>query len=210
MTVQEEYFQKLSLLLKEKFTKKGFAFDSFNNKEEAKKFVLSLIKADDTITFGGSTSVNQMGILEDLKNYKNFIDRNNKDLKTEAEIKAFTSDIYLCSANAISKNGDIVSTDGFGNRVAAMTYGPKKVFLIVGKNKVCNTEKEALKRVRDVAAAQNSVRFKVDNPCCIVDMICDEEKCDIEKRICSATVIINKCSIKDRIHIIFINEELGF
>ena len=92
MTVQEEYFQNLSLVLKDKFNKKGFAFDSFSNKEEAKKFVLSLIKDDDVITFGGSTSVNQIGILEDLKSYKNFIDRNKKELKTEAEIKAFTTD----------------------------------------------------------------------------------------------------------------------
>ena len=210
MTVQEEYFQKLSLVLKDKFNKKGFAFDSFSNKEEAKKFVLSLIKEDDMITFGGSTSVNQMGILEDLKNYKNFIDRNNKEIKAEAEIKAFSSDVYLCSANAITKNGDIVSTDGFGNRVAAVIYGPKKVFLIVGRNKVCNTQEDALKRVRNVAAAENSIRFKVDNPCCTGDMVCDEEKCDVEKRICTATIIINKCSVKERIHIIFIDEELGF
>ena len=88
MTIQEEYFKNLSNILKINFNKKGFAFDSFSNKEEAKKFLLSQIKKDDVITFGGSTSVNQMGILEDLKDYKNFVDRNNKELKTEAEIKA--------------------------------------------------------------------------------------------------------------------------
>lgn len=210
MTVQEEYFQNLTKMLKEKFVRKGFAFDSFSNKEDARKFVLSLIKEDDTVTFGGSTSVNQIGILEDLKNYKNFIDRNNKELKAEAEIKAFTSDVYLCSANAVTKNGDIISTDGGGNRVAAVIYGPKKVFIIAGRNKVCNTEKDALKRVRNIAAGENSIRFKLDNPCCVNNMICDEDNCDIEKRLCAYTVIINKCHIKDRIHIIFINEELGF
>ena len=209
MTVQEEYFQNLSLVLKDKFNKKGFAFDSFSNKEEAKKFVLSLIKDDDVITFGGSTSVNQIGILEDLKSYKNFIDRNKKELKTEAEIKAFTSDVYLCSANAVTKNGDIVAIDGTANRVATMIYGPKKVFLIVGRNKVCNTEKEALDRARNIAAAENSIRFKLDNPCCVNDMICNDN-CDIDKRLCAYTIIINKCHIKDRIHIIFIDEELGF
>ena len=209
MTVQEEYFQNLSLVLKDKFNKKGFAFDSFSNKEEAKKFVLSLIKDDDVITFGGSTSVNQIGILEDLKAYKNFIDRNKKELKTEAEIKAFTSDVYLCSANAVTKNGDIVAIDGTANRVAAMIYGPKKVFLIVGRNKVCNTEQEALNRAKNIAAAENSIRFKLDNPCCVNDMICNDN-CDIDKRLCAYTIIINKCYIKDRIHIIFIDEELGF
>ena len=209
MTVQEEYFQNLSLVLKDKFNKKGFAFDSFSNKEEAKKFVLSLIKDDDVITFGGSTSVNQIGILEDLKSYKNFIDRNKKELKTEAEIKAFTSDVYLCSANAVTKNGDIVAIDGTANRVAAMIYGPKKVFLIVGRNKVCNTEQEALNRAKNIAAAENSIRFKLDNPCCVNDMICNDN-CDIDKRLCAYTIIINKFHIKDRIHIIFIDEELGF
>ena len=136
MTVQEEYFNNLSNILKTNFNKKGFAFDSFPNKEEAKKFLLSQIKKDDVITFGGSTSVNQMGILEDLKEYKNFADRNNKELKTEAEIKAFTSDVYLCSANALSKNGDVIAIDGNGNRVSAIIYGPKKVYLIVGRNKI--------------------------------------------------------------------------
>ena len=75
MTVQEEYFKNLSDILKKNFKRKGFAFNSFSNKEEAKKFVLSKIKKEDIITFGGSSSVNQMGILEDLKGYKNFVDR---------------------------------------------------------------------------------------------------------------------------------------
>ena len=135
MTIQEEYFKNLSNILKINFNKKGFAFDSFSNKEEAKKFLLSQIKKDDVITFGGSTSVNQMGILEDLKDYKNFVDRNNKELKTEAEIKAFTADVYLCSANALSKNGDVIAIDGGGNRVSAMIYGPKKVYLVAWRCK---------------------------------------------------------------------------
>lgn len=209
MTVGEEYFKNLSGVLKKNFNKKGFAFDSFSNIEDAKKFVISKIKKDDVITFGGSTSVNQIGILEDLAGYKNFVDRNNKELKTEAEIKAFSSDVYLCSANAISKNGDVIEIDGSGNRVSAVIYGPKKVFLIVGINKVANTEKDALKRAKDFAAAKNSIRFKVDNPCAVGDMICNDN-CEIDKRLCSYTVIINKSYIKDRIHIIFINEELGF
>ena len=231
MTVQEEYFKNLSNILKTNFNKKGFAFDSFSNKEEAKKFLLSQIKKDDVITFGGSTSakkfllsqikkddvitfggstsVNQMGILEDLKDYKNFADRNNKELKSEAEIKAFTADVYLCSANALSKTGDVIAIDGGGNRVSAMIYGPKKVYLIVGRNKVANTQQDALKRAKDFAASQNSIRFKVNNPCCVGDMICNEN-CDIEDRLCAYTVIINKCHIKNRIHILFIDEELGF
>ena len=206
MTVQKEYFNNLSVILKTNFNKKGFAFDSFANKEEAKKFLLSQIKKDDVITFGGSTSVNQIGILEDLKGYKNFIDRNNKELKRDAEIKAFTADVYLCSANALSKNGAI---DGGGNRVSAMIYGPKKVYLVVGRNKVANTQQDALKRAKDFAASQNSIRFKVNNPCSVGDMICNEN-CDIESRLCAYTVIINKCHIKNRIHILFIDEELGF
>lgn len=209
MTIQEEYFSNLSKILREKFNNKGFAFDSFSNKEEAKKFILSIIKKDDVITFGGSTSVNQMGILEDLKSYKNFIDRNNKDIKAEAELKAFSSDVYLCSANAVTKNGDVIAIDGNGNRVSAMIYGPKKVFLVVGRNKVCDNEQDALKRAKNIAAAENSIRFKIDNPCCVNEMICNDN-CDIDKRLCAYTVIINKCHIKERIHIIFVDEELGF
>ena len=137
--VNIEYFNRVSNILKNSFERKNFAFNSFMTIDDANSFLLSSIKENDIITFGGSATLGELNILEKLKTYKNFIDRNNKDLKSEAEIKAFSSDIYLSSANAISKTGDIVVIDGSGNRVASIIYGPKKVFLICGINKVVDT-----------------------------------------------------------------------
>ncbi len=207
--VNIEYFNRVSNILKNSFERKNFAFNSFMTIDDANSFLLSNIKKNDIITFGGSATLGELNIFEKLKTYKNFIDRNNKDLKSEAEIKAFSSDIYLSSANAISKTGDIVVIDGSGNRVASIIYGPKKVFLICGINKVVDTEEDAIKRAKTIAATKNSIRFGLENSCNSNDMICDNN-CSVDSRLCAYTGIINKSHIKERIHIVLINEFLGF
>lgn len=208
MLVYDIYFERLSKKLNTVYTKKCFGFDNFQNKEDACHFILSQIKETDIITFGGSQTIKQLNILDKLKNYKNFIDRDDENTKKEAELKAFMSDVYLCSANAITKNGIIVEIDETGNRAAAITYGPKKVFIVVGKNKLTYDEHSAIKRAKNVAAAHNSITLEYENPCA-VEMNCDE-KCEIDKRICSFVLSIHKSCPEKRIHLIFINEELGY
>lgn len=210
MEIYDTYFEKLSENLKETYNRRGFGFDYFKNKEAACSFVLSKIDKDNIITFGGSMSVAQVGLFDAIKDgdYPNFFNRNDKTLTKVAELKAFVADVYLCSANAITRDGMVICIDGNGNRVAAITYGPKRVYMIVGKNKLTVNADEALMRVRNVAAAQNSIRFGLDNPCA-VDMLCNEE-CEIEKRLCSYRLHLEKSAPEGRIHIIFVDEDLGF
>lgn len=210
MDIYDVYFERLSKKLKTIYMNNGFGFDYFHSKQEASNFIISNINKKDIITFGGSMSVNQLGLIDILKNggYENFLDRNNPDTTKESEIKAFTSDVYLCSANAITENGIVVAIDGSGNRVSAMIYGPKKVYLIVGKNKLVYDEPAAIKRSKNIAAAHNSIRFNIENPCS-VEMQCNND-CEYENRLCSYRIAIEKSHIKERIHIIFINENLGF
>lgn len=210
MDVYDVYFERLSQKLKETYNKRGFSFDYFQDKEDACNFVLSQISKDDIITFGGSQSINQIGLIDLLKNnnYPNFFDRSNKDITKEAELKAFVADVYLCSANALTRDGIVLCIDGSGNRVSAISYGPKRVYMIVGKNKLVNDRHEASKRAKNVAAAYNSIRFNLDNPCS-VDMACNEN-CETDKRICTYNLYIEKSYPQDRLHIIFVNEDLGF
>jgi len=210
MDIYDTYFEKLSEKLKETYNRRGFGFDYFSNKKDACDFVLSKIAKDNIITFGGSMSISQVGLFDAIKDgdYPNFFNRSDKSIAKVAELKAFESDVYLCSANAITRDGMVICIDGNGNRVAAIAYGPKRVYLIVGKNKLANDASEALNRVRNVAAAQNSIRFGLDNPCA-VDMLCNEE-CELEKRLCSYRLHLEKSYPEGRIHIIFIDEDLGF
>ena len=210
MEIYDTYFERLSQKLKDTYNKRGFGFDSFSNKEEACNFVLSKISKDDIITFGGSMSIAEVGLSDAIKNgdYPNFFDRSDKSMTKTAELKAFESDVYLCSANAITRDGMVICIDGHGNRVAAIAYGPKRVYMIVGKNKLTNNADEALSRAKNIAAGHNAIRFGIDNPCS-VDMFCNDE-CELSKRLCSSRLHLEASATQGRIHIIFIDENLGF
>ena len=210
MEIYDTYFERLSKKLKDTYNKRGFGFDYFSNKEEACNFVLSKIAKDNIITFGGSMSIAEVGLSDAIKSgdYPNFFDRSDKSITKLAELKAFESDVYLCSANAITRDGMIICIDGHGNRVAAIAYGPKRVYMIVGKNKLAINADEALSRAKNVAAGHNAIRFGLDNPCS-VDMLCNDE-CELDKRLCSSRLHLEASAPEGRIHVIFINENLGF
>jgi len=124
------------------------------------------------------------------------------------------ADILIIGANAITMKGEIVSTDGAGNRVAGMIFGPRKVIIIVGKNKLVQTAEEGIKRNRNIAAPLNYLRHNLkhhssyDNPCLKTGYCID---CDHPRRACLNTVIISGAveANKDRIHLLFVNENLG-
>jgi hypothetical protein len=128
--------------------------------------------------------------------------------------KSIMTDVFIIGANAITMNGQIVSTDGTGNRVAGMVFGPKKVIIVIGKNKLVKTLDEAIGRNRNIAAPLNYHRHnakhhnRFDNPCMTLGKCTD---CNSPRRGCLNTVIIDGAmeANKDRIHLIFINENLG-
>lgn len=129
--------------------------------------------------------------------------------------ESLMTDIFITGANAITLNGQIVSTDGTGNRVAGMIFGPKKVIIIVGVNKIVRNIEDALKRNRDVAAPLNFLRHNIkhhnrfDTPCLKLGYCTD---CNHPRRACLNTVIIDGAmeAHKDRLHLILVNENLGF
>ncbi len=178
-----------------------------NSKEDALKIALSLIPEGSKITMGGSMSVKQIGLVDALSNEKyNFFNRNNTTDKKAAELFAYDADFYLGSANAITDDGILVNIDGNSNRVSAYAYGPKKLLLVVGMNKVTSDIDHAMKRARSEAATLNAQRFDISTPCKNTGKCFD---CKSPDTICCNFLITRFERHKDRIHVILVNEELG-
>ena len=178
------------------------------DKEEALKLALSLIPEESTVTMGGGMSVIEIGLVKALNegNY-NFIDRDEAEDRRAAMLMAYNADFYLASSNAITEDGVLVNIDGNANRVSAIAYGPEKVIFIVGMNKVCPDADTAMKRARNVAATINNQRFNGNNPCVRTGACAD---CKSPDTICCQFLITRYSKHKDRIHVILVNDNLGF
>ncbi len=178
------------------------------DKEEALKKALELIPEGATVTMGGAMSAHEIGLVQAVKdgNY-NFIDRDACEDKRAAMLAAYDADVFLVSANAMTEDGVIVNIDGNSNRVSAIAQGPKKVLFIVGMNKVCKDVDGALKRARNVAAPINAQRFGLSTPCAKTGSCMD---CKSPDTICCQFLITRFSRHKDRIHVILVNDNLGF
>ena len=177
-------------------------------KEEALEIALSLIPEGSKITKGGSMSVGEIGLSKALSegNYE-YLDRDSMADKKEAELFAYTADVYLGSVNAISEDGVLVNIDGNANRVSAYAYGPKKLVLIVGMNKIAKDADAAMKRARGEAATINSQRFGLDTPCTKLGTCMD---CKSPDNICCQFLITRYSRHNDRIHVILVDDILGY
>ncbi|MEE0955405.1 MAG: lactate utilization protein [Eubacterium sp.] len=178
------------------------------NKEDALKQALALIPEGSKVTMGGGASVHQIGLPDALKqgNYE-FLDRDEVADKRAAMLWAYDADFYLASANAITNDGILVNIDGNANRVSAIAQGPRKVLFIVGLNKVCPDVDSALKRARNTAAPINAMRFGLSTPCSKTGTCMD---CKSPDTICCQFLITRYSKHADRIHVILVNDDLGF
>ena len=177
-------------------------------REDALALALSLIPEGSTATMGGGVSVQEIGLVDALKNGNyNFIDREEYTDKRAAMLKAYDADVFLASANAITDDGILVNIDGNANRVSAMAFGPKKLVLIVGMNKVCPDVDAAMKRARSVAATANAQRFGLSTPCAKTGACMD---CKSPDTICCQFLITRFSRHTGRIHVILVNDSLGF
>lgn len=180
--------------------------------EEAVKLALSLMPPKSSVSWGGSMTLDQIGLLDAVRSgpYK-VIDRaegRTPEEKQELVRKAFSVDFYLTSFNAIANDGTVVNVDGTGNRVAAITYGPSNVIAVVGMNKVCLSQATAFERAEGEAAQLNAVRFgKEDTLFTDEDITVDEI---VPGRICNFIEQIAWCPVKNRIKVILVSEDLGF
>lgn len=177
------------------------------DKEEAVKLALELIPEGSSIAMGGCMSAQEIGLIQVLEdgNY-NYIDRA-KLAPREGLLVAYDADIFLSSANAITNDGIMINIDGNANRVSCIAQGPKKVVFIVGMNKVCSDLDEAMKRARNVAAPANAQRFDIKTPCKETGKCFD---CKSPDTICCQFLITRYSRHADRIHVILVNDTLGF
>lgn len=176
--------------------------------DEAKKIALDLIPEGASITMGGGMSVHEIGLVDALKegNY-NFIDRDQASDKRAAMLAAYDADFFLSSCNAMTEDGILVNIDGNSNRVSAICQGPRKVLFIVGMNKVCDDVDGAMKRARNVAAPINAQRFGLDTPCAKTGSCMN---CKSPDTICCQFLITRFSRHEGRIHVILVNDTLGF
>ena len=177
-------------------------------KEKALETALSLIPEGSSVTMGGAMSAHEIGLVDALKkgNYQ-FIDRDKAADKRAAMLAAYDADVFLSSANAMTDDGILVNIDGNANRVSAICQGPRKVVFIVGMNKVCVDLDSAMKRARNVAAPINAQRFGLSTPCAKTGKCMD---CKSPDTICCQFLITRFSRHAGRIHVILVNENLGF
>ncbi len=196
-------------VLKNNLVKLGYAVNVFENKTEALNYLNSEID-NKTVGIGGSVTVNELGLYDVLKTHNNVIWhlKENSDKVFETRIKSSRAEVYISSVNAISLNGEIVNIDATGNRVAATTFGPKKIYFILGKNKITNTLNDAIYRARNVASPLNAKRLNLPTPCAVNADKC--YNCNSKKRICRALSIFLMPPTGAEYEIILINENLGF
>ena len=180
--------------------------------DELINLIKDIAKEGEVVSVGGSMSLFESKVIELLRSGRyEFLDRYKKDLTQEdiKEIyrKSFFADTYFASANAITEDGKIFNVDGNGNRVAAILYGPDKVVLIVGVNKIVKNIEQAVARNRAISGPANAKRLNLSTPC-IKTGQCME--CNIEDRICCEYTVIKRQRNPKRMHVIFINDTLGF
>ena len=177
-------------------------------REEALSIALSLIPEGSTATMGGGVSVHEIGLVDALKNGNySFIDRDDYADKREAALLAYDADVFLASCNAVTSDGVLVNIDGNSNRVSAIAHGPKRVIVIVGMNKVCDDVDGAMKRARNVAAVTNAQRFNISTPCSKTGTCMN---CKSPDTICCQFLITRYSRHAGRIHVILVNDNLGF
>lgn len=212
--MQQAELQRNELLgstLVSRLKRRGFEAYYCAAKEAALRQALSLIPAGDTVSWGGSVSIDEIGLLAAVKQQYKVIDRDTAktpEERVQLMRQALLCDTFLMSSNAVSTDGQLVNIDGNGNRCAALLYGPRQVIMIVGLNKVVGSLEAALSRARNIAAPINVQRFSgVNTPCAKTGACAD---CQSADSICAQIVITRCCKPAGRIKVILVGEPLGF
>jgi len=180
---------------------------------DAAEYILKQAEGAQTVGFGGSMTVSDLQVTEPLQSMgKELLIHGNPNLTPEEKMtvmrRQLTCDLFLASANAITIDGVLVNVDGVGNRVAAMIFGPKKVILTVGRNKIVDGGiEDACKRVRQQASPPNAMRLGKNTPCAITGMCAD---CASPDRICNVTAVFERKPQRTDFHVLVVNDDLGF
>ncbi|MBE6656115.1 MAG: lactate utilization protein [Ruminococcaceae bacterium] len=190
--------------------KRGFEAYTVENAEDARTLILSMIKKEESITWGGSATIAEIGLVSALKDGGYLVfDRDEVPPSERAAFaKAhFFSDWFLMSSNAITEDGELLNLDGTGNRVASLIFGPRNVIIVAGVNKITPDIDTAYARVRQVAAPRNAQRFPIQTPCKKTGKCAD---CLSPDTICVSLVRTRFSRQKGRVKVILIDGDYGF
>ena len=206
------YYEKRAGVLMEHLKRRHFEACYCENRQQALEAALKIISKEDLVGWGGALSAHQIGLMEALEKqgYRtvNREKAGTPEQRAECLRRGLLADVFITGANAISMSGEMVNIDGTGNRVAAIVYGPRKVIVIAGMNKVADTLEEAVTRARTVAAPINKQRFEDQSTPCARTGSCGD--CLAEGCICNQILITRNCRPAGRIHFILVGEDLGF
>lgn len=213
MSPKKVYYENLANTLIERFNKRGIEGYYCDNKEEALATAKRFLTPGCSISWDGSETLNEIGLIEYLKSSdSDYIIYDRQSAKTPEEShqlygKIVTCDFYFMSSNAISLDGQLINIDGRGNRVACLIAGPKNVIVIAGMNKITTDVESGIERVRNMASPPNNIRLKHNTPCAELGRCTN---CLVDDCICCQIVITRKSKIPGRIKVILVGEELGY
>lgn len=211
MSYKSESYQNTAAHIIRQLEKRGMKGIYCPSSREAAEAVAQLIPAGSSVTWGGSETLEESGIMDRIRSMDvELLDR--KAAKTPEESrdlygKIFCADYFLTGTNAITVDGELVNIDGNGNRVACLIFGPQHVIVAAGMNKVCANTEDAIRRIHTAACPPNAVRVKAATPCAKTGVCAD---CLSPDCICCQTVITRKSRHPGRITVLLIGEDLGF
>jgi hypothetical protein len=190
----------------------GFDAHFVSTAKEARDLTLNMVKGFETFGFAGSDTTRRLGLVEELSRMgKRVSDHWQKGLGKEEDLSIRLEqgrcDCFFCSANAISATGEIVNVDGVGNRTCAMSFGPRKIVIVAGINKLRPNLESALTRVREVAGPMRARSLNRSTPCAETGVCTD---CNSPQRICRITTILHRKPMMSDISVVLVNESMGF
>ena len=208
--IKDAYKVKSATIIKnlQRRNMEGYYFDT---REEAIDKVMSLIEKDDIVSWGGSYTIDELGIKRLLEEKGISVIDRDKAKSPEERVKlmkqALTADVFLTSTNAITMDGELMNVDGNGNRLAAYNYGPNNVIVVAGMNKVVPDLSCALSKIRADATIPNEFRTNSKSPCRVTGK-CSE--CTMQDTLCSQILVTRYSKPQNRIKVILVGEHLGF
>ncbi len=216
MNIEEWHHGAIAGRVVEALKKNGFEAVYFPHRQDALKFVIDFVTPGMSVGLGGSATIKQLGIPEQAREKgADILDHGQPDLSPEEQQdvrrRELVCDLFLSSANAITLDGCLVNVDGNGNRVAALSFGPKKVIVVAGVNKICRNIDAAFERIKTHAAPMNNKRFwtlmGLANPCTATGVCMD---CNSNSRICRIYSVIKKRPMSTDFTVVLVGESLGY
>jgi hypothetical protein len=192
--------------------KRDFRAFSAKSGAEAREKILDMITPGSTVGIGGSVTLRQIGIVDALESrghtiYQRWGTHTTQAMDMDSRRAQLACDVFLSSSNALTVEGELVNVDGIGNRVAAMIFGPGKVIVVAGWNKIVPDVNAAIQRIRNIAAPLNAKRLELKVPCAKTGYCLD---CDVPDNMCRVTTIISRKPRRTDISVVLVAEQLGF